>query len=124
MRFDTKGNVIVFELQENIIHANSNAVKEEMKAHIRPVETPNVLVDLAKTQILDSSGLGVFISILTMIKQKNGRLKLCGASPFITKIAMMKIKFESVLIAEGGIINESNKCGFYGDSTCRVWTGV
>lgn len=89
MKFHQYQNTLIVELEENIIYANSSSIKEEIKTQIAPLTVPQVLIDLGKVQILDSSGLGLFISILSFTKQKAGMLKLCSVSPLLQKIFTM-----------------------------------
>lgn len=40
--------------------------------------SPNVVMDLHRTQFVDSSGLGAILSFLRQVSARGGDLKLCG----------------------------------------------
>lgn len=41
-------------------------------------QTKNVVVDLSETELIDSAGLGVLISLLKQVSERGGDLTLCG----------------------------------------------
>ncbi len=74
----------------------------EMKEYIdHEIESDNIYIciDLKKVNIINSSGLGILISILKKVKSKGGNLKLLNASDKllnIFKITKLNLVFEFV----------------------------
>ena len=74
----------------------------EMKEYIdHEIESDNIYIciDLKKVNIINSSGLGILISILKKVKSKGGNLKLLNANEKllnIFKITKLNLVFELV----------------------------
>ena len=45
-----------------------------------------VLLDLSGVEYISSSGLRVLLMLLRAVKQREGRLVLCGLSPFVAEV--------------------------------------
>jgi anti-sigma B factor antagonist len=70
--------------QERIDAAAAPAFKSALQANV-PADTRRVLVDLSAVKFVDSTGLGVFVSLLKMMG-KEGKLAITGAQPPVLRL--------------------------------------
>lgn len=79
MDFQTEkvGDIMVVELPGKNLDASNS---QEFKRDISPIleENAKVIFDMAKLGFVDSSGYGVILSCLNMVKGQKGQLKICG----------------------------------------------
>lgn len=69
------GSVLIIHLSEKYIDAlNAPTVKGEIMALIKP--GAKVILDLSEVEFLDSSGMGVILSIVRQLTTSGGTLKL------------------------------------------------
>lgn len=89
----------VIEISEDELGlVNMNEMKEFIDYEIEN-ENAYICIDLKKVNIINSSGLGILISILKKAKSKGGNLKLLNASDKllnIFKITKLNLVFELV----------------------------
>ncbi len=65
-----------------------NSVKELKKGLEENIEEyhPNVVVDCGKMNYIDSTGLGVLVSVLKKVQKYDGRIKIVELKPYLYKI--------------------------------------
>ena len=56
-----------------------NKLRQEIQSLIQ-AGTKNILIDCEKIKFVDSSGLGVLVSIMRSVKQINGRFAICSVN--------------------------------------------
>ena len=78
-RFETIGNVTKVALDGRLVASCSKEFKEAMLDHLN--ESKNILIDLKGMSHIDSSGLGVLVSILQQVNAGGGSLKLACLQP-------------------------------------------
>lgn len=99
----------VFVLTGNLVGENdgmplADAFNEHMEDGIR-----HFIIDLSELKHINSSGLGVFITLLTKVRKKGGELVLVNPSEFIknllliTKLNSIFNTYESVAAAKTGL---------------------
>lgn len=72
--------VVSFE-DTNKFHAlNADSVKEQLNAHFKQ-ENTKLIINLDGIKFIDSTGFGVFLSVLKTANTKSGQLKLCNVAP-------------------------------------------
>lgn len=72
-----KEGVLIISLNEKALDAKgAPAFKEKVITLINNCNMGNVVFDLQKLQFIDSSGLGSFLSVLRLVNDKGGDLKL------------------------------------------------
>ncbi len=79
-------SVCVVELMGDILGEN---VSEEILAQVSPMigqGTNNVVLELSQVRYLNSSALGLMITIFTKVKNKGGVAVLVNPSPQVNKI--------------------------------------
>jgi anti-anti-sigma factor len=76
-----KEGVLVISFNEKALDAKGSPVfKEKVITLITNCNIENVVFDLQKLQFIDSSGLGSFLSVLRLVNDKGGDLKLACMS--------------------------------------------
>lgn len=79
---------------ENLLEVNVdgdidvNSVRELRKSLEENIErnTPNILMDCANLNYIDSTGLGVLVSSLKKVQKYGGAIKLINLKPYLNKI--------------------------------------
>ncbi|MCB9230819.1 MAG: STAS domain-containing protein [Bacteroidia bacterium] len=84
-----ENDVCVFTLTGNLVGENdgmplTDAFNEEMEDGTR-----NFIIDLSSLKHINSSGLGVFITLLTKVRKKGGELVLLNPSDFIKNLLLI-----------------------------------
>lgn len=74
---------VLVELPVEVNFYNSTAVKEEIKSNLLP-EDRVVVLDLSRTSIIDSSGVGVMISLIKALN--GGRLVVIAPDPRVRRV--------------------------------------
>jgi anti-anti-sigma factor len=73
----TQENVLIITPEGNSLDANDAADFKDKVSHlITTTDRQQVIFDLSHVQFVDSSGLGVFLSILRLLHKSGGELKL------------------------------------------------
>jgi anti-anti-sigma factor len=67
----------------HISAANAADFQKRLTTAVSSRQAPALLVDMSNVESLDSAGLMVLISALTLAQQSNQRLGLCSISPAI-----------------------------------------
>ena len=79
MKIESAGDVLVITFMSYHLDAsNSKEYKKNIGGHIEGHQ--KVLLDLGQLSFIDSVGLSAIISILRILKEKGGDLKLCSVS--------------------------------------------
>jgi anti-sigma B factor antagonist len=94
-KFQPQQNVGIFTLAGNLIGEHdgmplTDAFNEQMELGVR-----NFVVDLTELKHINSSGLGVLITLLTKARKKGGELFLVNPSPYIRNL-MLITKLNSI----------------------------
>lgn len=71
------GEVTVVDVNGELTVANRGELKERVLRRLEEGEGVFV-IDFSKTGYIDSSGLGVLVSLSKRIREENGRLRLAG----------------------------------------------
>lgn len=67
VQIEQKGDNLIVHLQGELTYENTNEIKDQIKAQISD-HTKNIIIELSKLDLIDSSGVGVFISLLRRMK--------------------------------------------------------
>ncbi|MBA2368345.1 MAG: STAS domain-containing protein [Candidatus Protochlamydia sp.] len=68
--------LVITPLEENLDAKNSPAFKEEIFLLLESTDIIKVIIDLTNLQFIDSSGLGVLLSLQRNLRSQKGTLKL------------------------------------------------
>ena len=77
----TEGSIVVLNVQGRVVGDASLDLRREINGWIAEVpegQKTNVVLNLSKVSMMDSSGLGVLVSSYTSVQKKDGRLVLAG----------------------------------------------
>ncbi len=89
LNVERKNGALIVHLTGELTFANSTAIKEEIKSLMEPDEQ-RLILEAAQLQLIDSSGVGVVVSLL---KRMNGQgIALAGLQPRVRRVfAITKI---------------------------------
>ncbi|MFW5795040.1 MAG: STAS domain-containing protein [Bacillota bacterium] len=94
----------ILKVDGKIIFENSNQVKEKVKEIIKEKEFNNLIIDLSSTSYLDSSGIGVILSLFKFMRDNDGKLILVNPNQKVNRVFEMT-KLKQIL----DIYNDINK---------------
>ncbi|HHU31133.1 MAG: STAS domain-containing protein [Zhaonellaceae bacterium] len=63
VQIEQKNGDLVVYLKGELTYENTNEIKEEIKTYITK-DTQRIIIELSELELIDSSGVGVFISLL------------------------------------------------------------
>lgn len=84
--FNKFEDVLVVELIGEINILDVNDFKEVIKKRISEESAKKVIVDMEKVPFMDSSGLGMLISLYKFVSENQGKIVYSGLSEYILKI--------------------------------------
>ena len=99
---DERYNAVVITLKGNVMGGPDGAKLHESLHELKENGKKNVVVDLSKTKIMNSSGLGMLISAMTTMRNAGGDLRLANVADriqsllVITKLITVFKHFDSV----------------------------
>jgi anti-sigma B factor antagonist len=76
-----KSRVSVLKPSGHLNAANVKRLQKELIVAVSSQQSPALLVDMSLVESLDSSGLMVFVSALTLAQKLDQRFGLCNVSP-------------------------------------------
>lgn len=83
-----KVTVLSFQEMRSLDAPKAFRVKGEFRALITEPQI-KVLVDLSEVTFIDSTGIGVLLSVLRLVKSLEGQMKLCNLSANIFDLFML-----------------------------------
>jgi anti-anti-sigma factor len=90
VELEVKENTAILKIKNDIIFDNSNQTKEVIKELLKKQEgINNIVIDLAGANYLDSSGIGVILSIFKFTKDhytETGHFNLVNANEKIKRV--------------------------------------
>ena len=76
-----KDSIMILDIQGRVVGDASLELRRSINgwlAEIPEGQDPNIVLNLEKVSMMDSSGLGVLVSSYTSVQKKGGRLVLAG----------------------------------------------
>lgn len=81
----TQGDVTVFRLVGELELSSCREVDTELRTKLG--EQPSkVVIDLKDTKYVDSSGLGILVSLYSHIRKKGGQMAMCNANRSVRRL--------------------------------------
>ena len=77
--FKFEEEILIVSLSGEVTLLQSNELKEKIKEELTRINTTKLVLDLSQVPLLDSSGLGMLISLFKHVNQKEG-IKIGRAS--------------------------------------------
>ncbi|MGM0549417.1 MAG: STAS domain-containing protein [Bacillota bacterium] len=79
--------IAVLKFDGELIFDNSNQLKEEAKNRLSTEEKiKNLLIDLSQVSYLDSSGVGVLLSLFKFMRNRSGSMAIANANDKIRRV--------------------------------------
>ena len=76
-----ENDIIILNIQGRVVGDASLELRREINGWLAEEgedEKPNIILNLSKVSMMDSSGLGVLVSSYTSVQKKGGKLILAG----------------------------------------------
>lgn len=91
-----KGNITILDIDGRVVGANAAALKEIVNQQIQAADNEggngdklNLILNLERVQVMDSSGLGVLVAVHTAVRQHEGRVVLLNLGGNIRSLIVM-----------------------------------
>ena len=84
--FNSAKNALVVELSGEIDQCVANEIKDRIDIEILNSSKKNVIFDLGKVTLMDSSGIGLIVGRYKTAKNLGGTLVLCKATPGVRRM--------------------------------------
>ncbi len=84
--FSEDAGVLIVELVGEINILDVNDFKESIKKKISEKNAKKIIVDMKQVPFMDSSGLGMLISLYKFVNESQGKIVYTGLSEYILKI--------------------------------------
>ncbi len=97
MQLTTKddGPVTILTVDGNLVIGESESLFKKTVVRLLEEGKVNLLVDMRRVNLLDSSGLGALVRAMTNSQKEGGQTKLLGAGPQVKRLLEMT-KLDSV----------------------------
>jgi anti-sigma B factor antagonist len=90
MKSNTVDQILTFYLADKLIMSNSDTVKNSIKREVdevlRQTSLKTVTIDLKDVEFIDSTGVGVFISIYKFLIEKQISFKIIHPKEIVNKV--------------------------------------
>lgn len=88
-KHEIKGNALVLKLSGDLIGEDNGAAIIEVVGEALQQKAATCLVDISGLRYINSSGIGVLITILTKFRNKNGEVYLMKPSESVQKLLVI-----------------------------------
>jgi len=78
--------ILMVTLSGEVTLLQSNEFKGKIKEELAKLNTNKLILDLSQVPLLDSSGLGMLISLFKYINQEQGIIVFVGMTDYVRKI--------------------------------------
>jgi len=87
LKITFENEIAVLKFDGEVIFDNSNQLKEEAKNRLSTKEEiKNLLIDLSQVSYLDSSGVGVLLSLFKFMRNRDGSMAIANANEKIGRV--------------------------------------
>lgn len=86
MRLETVGATLVAKLDGEIDQSNATEIREKIDREISLNNMKNLVLDFDKVTFMDSSGIGMLIGRVKLIKARGGKILIIRTQPQVDKI--------------------------------------
>jgi stage II sporulation protein AA (anti-sigma F factor antagonist) len=86
MRLETVGTTLVAKLDGEIDQSNATEIREKIDREISLNNMKNLVLDFDKVTFMDSSGIGMLIGRVKLIKARGGKILIIRTQPQVDKI--------------------------------------
>ncbi|MFW6007332.1 MAG: STAS domain-containing protein [Halanaerobiales bacterium] len=93
-------DISVIKPEGEIVFENSNKIKERTKEILEENEINKLIIDLKSVPYLDSSGVGVIISLFKYLRERKGKLAITNLQPKVKRVCELTKLNEIINIFE------------------------
>lgn len=86
MKLIEEREIDILEFEGEVVFEKSNQLKEQAKKMLNDREITRLIVDLSRVSFIDSSGVGMLISLFKNIRERGGRMVLTSSSENVNKV--------------------------------------
>lgn len=86
VNYKNEDDILIAELNGEINILEVNDLKENIKEKIIETQAKEIIIDLENVPFMDSSGLGMLISLFKFANEKKGKIVYTGLSAYLIKI--------------------------------------
>ncbi len=86
VRYEVQGDTTVVRVSGEIDHHSAVSVRAGIDRYLMEERPKKVLLELSGVDFMDSSGLGLMMGRLALVKQYGGSLSVLDPSPAVLKI--------------------------------------
>ncbi len=87
LKIEIENGIAFLKFDGEVIFDNSNQLKEEAKKILsKKEETKSLVIDLSQVPYLDSSGVGVILSLFKFMKNRGGSLAVANPNDKIRRV--------------------------------------
>lgn len=84
--FVVRDNTLIIRLGKELDHHNADIIKAKSEEYICKYRIKDIIFDFAKTNFMDSSGIGVIMGRYKMVVPLNGRIAVTNVNDTIERI--------------------------------------
>ena len=91
-----KGSITILDIAGRVVGADALALKKIIDEQVQIVQDsteqgghPNLILNLERVQMMDSSGLGVLVAVHTSVRRSNGQVVLLHLGGNIRSLIVM-----------------------------------
>ena len=84
--FNNSSNALVVHLSGEIDQCAANEIKDSIDIEILNSSKKNIIFNLEKVTLMDSSGIGLIVGRYKTAKNLGGTLVMCGATPSVRRM--------------------------------------
>lgn len=81
----TVGRAVVFDIEGEIDLFNTSEIKQALQLAVASNQF-RIIANMENVAYIDSTGIGVFLSVLKTLRDSGGDLKLAALSPAVQKV--------------------------------------
>ena len=85
MIFERKEGSLIVMLEEKVAFENSNDIKEEIKSNMTN-DIKTLILDMKNITFIDSSGIGILISLLKVMNEREGDMILKNIPRIVDRV--------------------------------------
>lgn len=86
VKFYTDNNILLINIKGELTILNATKIKDLIKNELEKSNLKSVIFDLTHVPLIDSSGMGVLISIYKKINGMAGKIVFTGVTDYVYKI--------------------------------------
>ncbi len=83
---ESEDGILVLELEGKLLFEGSHEIKEKAKEYLVDQKVEKLVVDLSCVEFMDSSGVGVLISLFKNLRERGGKMVLAAPTKDVSRV--------------------------------------